>query len=427
MDPVQYLFSLEQFGIKFGLDNIRTLCAHLGHPETAYVTVIVAGTNGKGSVTAMTEAALRAAGRRTGRYTSPHLVRLEERFAVDGQPVATALLRDVAADVAAGIADLRRTGALDTEPTFFEATTAAAFEVFRRAGVDIAVLEVGLGGRLDATNVARPVAGAITTIDFDHERYLGSTLAAIAREKAGIVKPGMPVVVGERKAEALAAIAEVCAARGGRLVRADDGVTVDTRVTAEATELTLRTPADDYGTVALGLAGRHQAGNAVVAVRLLETLRAAGLDVPRAAIVAGLRDVRWPGRLEWRATDRGRVLLDAAHNPAGAEALAAYLRHVRPAGLPIVFGVMRDKDARGILERLLPAAAALVATRPSNPRALEPEAVAALARAIRPGLPVAIEADPAAAVREAWQRAPEICVAGSIFLLGDVAAVVARG
>ncbi|HVB37427.1 MAG TPA: hypothetical protein VND92_02780, partial [Vicinamibacterales bacterium] len=161
MDPFQYLFSLEQFGIKFGLDNIRTLCAHLGHPERAYPTILIAGTNGKGSVAAMTEAALRAAGLKTGRYTSPHLVRLEERFAIDGRPVETAALREVVVAVAAGVAALRASGALDAEPTFFEATTAAAFEVFRRAHVDVAVLEVGLGGRLDATNVASPIAAAI--------------------------------------------------------------------------------------------------------------------------------------------------------------------------------------------------------------------------------------------------------------------------
>ncbi|HVB37226.1 MAG TPA: cyanophycin synthetase, partial [Vicinamibacterales bacterium] len=318
-------------------------------------------------------------------------------------------------------------GALDAEPTFFEATTAAAFELFRRAGVGIAVLEVGLGGRLDATNVASPLAGAITTIDFDHERYLGSTLAEIAREKAGIVKPGMPVVVGERKAEALDVIAAICRERHAPLIVADEGVTVRSSVTAEATQLTLRTPSGDYGTVPLGLAGAHQVANAIVAVRLLEALRIADIQVPREAILSGLRDARWPGRLEWRRGAGGRVLLDAAHNPAGAAALATYLRQVRPGGLPIVFGVMRDKDARAMLDRLLPVTARLIATRPSNPRALEPDAVAALARAIRPDVPIAIVPGPGEALREAWRGASEVCVAGSIFLLGDVSGALARG
>ena len=178
MDPIQYLFGLEQFGIKFGLDNIRTICAHLGHPERAYPTVIIAGTNGKGSVAAMTDAALRAAGRHTGRSTSPHLVRLEERFAIDGQPVDTAALRDAVATVAAAIAALRASGALDTEPTFFEATTAAAFEIFRRAGVDLVVLEVGLGGRLDATNVAESDRRG------DHDESISTTNAIWDRRSA---------------------------------------------------------------------------------------------------------------------------------------------------------------------------------------------------------------------------------------------------
>jgi dihydrofolate synthase / folylpolyglutamate synthase len=426
MDPFQYLFSLEQFGIKFGLDNIRVLCARLGNPERQYPTVIVAGTNGKGSVAAMTETALRAAGHRTGRYTSPHMVRLEERFAIDGVPVDTGPLREVVIAVARAVSELRQTGALDTEPTFFEVTTAAAFELFRRSRVDVAVLEVGLGGRLDATNVARPVAGAITTIDFDHERYLGSTLADIAFEKAGVIKPGMPVVVGDLPPAALAVVRRVGHERGAPLIIAADGTSVEASVTPDATRLALRTPVADYGEITLGLAGAHQVANALVAVRLLETLHDRGLGVPRDAIAAGLRETRWPGRLEWRRGDGGRVLLDAAHNPAGAAALAAYLRQARPGGLPIVFGVMADKNVRGILERLLPGASRLIVTRPSNRRALAPDVVAGLARDVRPDLPVVVVPDPGDALHEAWKNAREICVAGSIFLLGDISGGLAR-
>jgi dihydrofolate synthase/folylpolyglutamate synthase len=420
MDPLEELFSLEQFGIKFGLENMRAICASLGHPERAWRSVIIAGTNGKGSVAAFVETALRAAGFRTGRYTSPHLVSLEERFGIDGRPVATARMREAVAIVLRHVASLRATGVLDVQPTFFEATTAVAFELFRHAAVDVAVLEVGMGGRLDATNVAEPIAGAITTIDFDHERYLGSTLAAIAFEKAGVIKPGMTVIVGERKPEPVDVIARACRERSATFVAAADGVRASTGSGGERTRLTLRTPADEYGTITLGLLGAHQVDNAIVAVRLLEALREQGLDIPRAAIVTGLEEARWPGRLEWRRLPEGRVLLDAAHNPAGAVALAGYLRQARPAGLPLVFVAMKDKAIAPMLDALLPCATRLIATQPTNRRAADPADVAALARRIRPAVPVSVVPEPAAAVREAFSGAGEACVAGSIFLLGDV-------
>src|SRR5256885_1854295 len=196
MDPLSYLFSLEQFGIKFGLENIATIVAALGHPERAFRSVHVAGTNGKGSVTAMVDAALRAAGHRSARYTSPHLVDLCERFVIDGRPVSTGALAAAVSDVRDVIDRLHASGALDVHPTFFEVTTAVAFELFRRAEVTIAVLEVGLGGRLDATNVVSPIVTAITSIAFDHQKYLGTSLREIAIEKAGIIKPGVAVVLG---------------------------------------------------------------------------------------------------------------------------------------------------------------------------------------------------------------------------------------
>src|SRR5262249_28260913 len=213
-DPLAYLFSLEQFGIKFGLENISAIVERLGHPERAYATVHIAGTNGKGSVTAMIDAALRAGGHRSARYTSPHPVDLSGRFGIDCRPVERDALVSAAADVRDAIASLRADGTLGVQPTFFEATTAVGFELFRRATVDVAVLEVGLGGRLDATNVVSPLATAITSIAFDHQLYLGHTLAEIAREKAGIIKPGVPGVVGPLHPEAAAAIRESTGQRG---------------------------------------------------------------------------------------------------------------------------------------------------------------------------------------------------------------------
>ena len=402
-DPLTWLFALEQFGIKFGLDNISAIVAQLGHPERAFSAVHIAGTNGKGSVTAMVDAALRAAGHRSARYTSPHLVDLSERFVVDGRPVSDDALAAAVADVRIAIDGLRRDGGLDVQPTFFEVTTATAFELFRRAGVEVAVLEVGLGGRLDATNVVAPpalLATAITSIDLDHQLYLGTTLREIAIEKAGIIKPGVPVVVGPMAPEAAAAIAEVAARRGATVIRA--------------------TP-DAVDGMTLGLAGEHQRANAAVAMRVLQLLDSRGVAVRARAIAAGFADPRWPGRLEVRRLPGGReLLLDAAHNPAGAVSLASYLRAQSGDPRPLVLAAMRDKDVAGIFTALLPAVGRLIVTRASNARSADPAVLAQQARAIAPALPIAIEPALDAALDAAWRASPRIVVAGSIFLLGDV-------
>lgn len=416
-DPLAYLFELEQFGIKFDLDNIRAIVERLGHPERAFTAVHVAGTNGKGSVAAMADAALRAAGHLSARYTSPHLVDLAERFVVDGRPVPSAALIAAAADVRATVDALRRDGVLPLQPTFFEVTTAVAFELFRRAGVEIAVLEVGLGGRLDSTNVVSPMVTAITSIALDHEKYLGSTLGDIAAEKAGIIKEGIPVVVGEMDAEAQRVIEDIARERGAELIWAPAGVTA----APAKNGIRLRTPTRDYGEVVLGLRGSHQVKNAVVAVRVLELLEARGIGVPSEAVTAGLARPSWPGRLDLRSLDDGReVLLDAAHNPAGAAALASYLNEQPGPRLPLVFAAMRDKDTGGMLRALLPAVGSVVFTRASNRRSADPGELAASARRIAPDLPHSIEATPRAALTAAWRSSPRIVVAGSIFLLGDV-------
>ena len=412
-DPLQYLFGLEPIGIKFGLENITSLVESLGHPERAFRSVHVAGTNGKGSVTAMVDAALRAARRRSARYTSPHLVDIRERFVIDGRPVTEEALAGVISYVRDRIESLRAAGALDVQPTFFEVTTAVAFELFRRARVDIAVIEVGLGGRLDATNVVEPVVAAITSIAFDHQQYLGDSVRAIAAEKAGIIKRGVPVVIGRMAPEAEAVIERVVQERAAELIRAWDGVDA---VRLKEEHVRLRTPTRDYGDLEIALRGEHQIGNAIVAVRLLELL-----DVPAQAIVDGLAHVAWPGRLDVRHLAGGReAILDAAHNPAGAAALASYLQEQPGGRPPLVFGAMRDKDVDGMFRALLPAVSALVVTRASNRRAADPAMLAERARAIAPELAVVAKSAPRDALEEAWRLAPRIVVAGSIFLLGDV-------
>ena len=399
-DPLDFLFGLEQFGIKFGLDSITAIAAHLGHPERSFRSVHIAGTNGKGSVTAMVDAALHAAGYRSARYTSPHLIDLTERFVIDGRLVARAELVDVAGDVRRAIETLLSTGVLQAPPTFFEATTAAAFELFRRAGVEIAVLEVGLGGRLDSTNIVSPTICAITSIAFDHEAYLGRTLRDIALEKAGIIKPGVPLVVGELDPEAMSAVVEVAGERGAEVIRSS---------------------ANDARNFRVGLEGAHQRANAGIAVKVLEALNDSGIAVSAPAIAAGLAQPGWPGRLDLRRLPDGReVLLDAAHNPAGAAALASYLEQRSPARLPLVLAAMRDKDVDGMLRALAPAVGHLVATRASNQRSMDPEELVARAGAIAPHLGATAAPSPTAALAAAWRLSPRIVAAGSIFLLGDV-------
>jgi dihydrofolate synthase/folylpolyglutamate synthase len=427
--PVVRLFALEQFRIKLGLGAMATLLAEIGDPHRAWRSVHLAGTNGKGSASAMAERALRACGLRTGRYTSPHLARVEERVALDGEDVAPDQFARALARVFDGVDRLLADGRLPHSPTFFEVSTAAAFLVFADAAVEVAVIEVGLGGRFDATNVILPVATAITSIDFDHERHLGTTLSAIAREKAGIAKRGVPMIVGEVPPEAWAAIDAAARAAGAPCVRAHD----DARVVAPLEEghvrLTLTTPRGDYGPVRLGLAGAHQAENALVAVRLLEAWSSAtSTDLPRQAVEAGLAHVRWPGRLEWLAhRSRGRVLIDAAHNPAGARALASYLTMARVPAVTLVTSVMADKDVAGVVGPLLPQAAAVVVTRAASPRAMPVDALAAaVAELAAPGTPVHVVPSPREAVAFAPTVAPgsPLLVAGSIYLIGPLRAAL---
>jgi dihydrofolate synthase/folylpolyglutamate synthase len=414
------LLALETFGIKLGLDNIRHLCAALGHPERAFRSLHIAGTNGKGSVSAMTHASLHASGAVAGRYTSPHLSELAERFVVGDHPVNISRIEGSVAEVL-GCADaLLHAGVLAAPPTFFEATTAAAFELFRRAGVDLAVVEVGLGGRFDATNVITPLAGAITTIDFDHQQHLGATLGAIAFEKAGIIKPGMPVVIGKLGTEARDVIRRRAADQGATLIEATMDVEHQTEIIDGRARLTLATPSGSYGPVTLSLRGEHQVQNAIVAVRLLETAAARGVPVTSEAIEHGLATAEWPARLELLAIEEGRrVLLDAAHNPEGARALAAYLDRWHPERPPIVLGVMKDKNVADIARVLLPVVSRVIATAAPTSRAIAALDLAARLRDMG-ATDVLVEPDPARAIERAFEAADTVCVAGSIFLAGAV-------
>jgi dihydrofolate synthase/folylpolyglutamate synthase len=420
---LDYLFGLEQFGIKFGLDNMTALVEALGHPERSHPTIHVAGTNGKGSVTAMIDSGLRAAGFHSGRYTSPHLLDLNERFAIDGVPVASAALNAGITHIRSIVARLTAGGRLKSQPTFFEATTAIAFELFKDAALDAAVYEVGMGGRLDATNVLAPVVTAITSIGLDHQHYLGNSLREIAGEKAGIIKPGVPVVVGPLDQDAATVVSTMARERSAPYLAAAEGcVIVDEGSGGSGGHrIRVHTPRRDYGPIDLALAGAHQIDNALVAIRVLELLDESGLPVPLDAVRRGLSSVVWPGRLDRRLLPDGRdILLDAAHNPDGAAALAAFLRREAGSRRTLIFTAMRDKDASSILRVLLPEIEALVVTRAANLRSADPDDLARVARELAPSIPIIIAPSIDQALDVASQRASRMVVAGSIFLLGDV-------
>ena len=376
----------------------------------------------------MVHASLLAGGIHAGRYTSPHLVDLAERFVIGANPVDLPALEAVAADVLDCADRLRIEGRLHAHPTFFEATTAMAFELFRRANVEVAVIEVGLGGRFDATNVLAAPVGAITSIGLDHQEHLGATLEAVALEKAGIIKPDMTVVIGALPVEAMRVVRRVSKERGARVVDAT-GLDVSAAIADGQATVTIETTAHRYGPVSLALRGEHQIGNALVAVGVLEALDERGIHIDPAAIERGLSTAEWPARLEVITLNGGaQVILDAAHNVDGARALAAYLRRWHPERPPLVIGVMRDKDVDGILAALLPATSSVVATAADTPRAMPAQELADRVLRCTAELKIApsyhrsvhAETDPLVAVDEALAQGSPICVAGSIFLVGAV-------
>jgi len=422
-----YLAQRVRFGMKFGLETMRALVEEMGHPERAYPSLLIAGTNGKGSVAAYCDAALRASGLRAGRYTSPHLVRVHERIAVDGRAISD---RDFARAVRAvrdAATRLVRRGVLGAHPTFFEVLTAAAFAHFRDARVDVAVLEVGLGGRLDATNVVEPLASAIVSVDFDHEVYLGRTLAAIAREKAGVLRAGRPTVVGPLADEPRRVIRAQARALGARVIEAERGARIGlSHPSGGRPRVSIDTPAARYRGLA-PLPGAHQRDNLLVAIRLLEEAKRQGLPVHLARVPRAVAGTRWPGRLQ-RIPGDPALLLDGAHNPAGARALAAHLAGGPP--YVLVFAAMADKDVRGLAQALFPLASGIVLTTPRVSRAASPRALARRAGRLARGAHE--EPSVARALRLARRLARAqgprtlVVVAGSLYLVGAVLALLGR-
>jgi dihydrofolate synthase/folylpolyglutamate synthase len=417
------LAELEPLGVRLGLDTFRELLAALGAPERATPAVLVAGTNGKGSVAALLESIVRAGGVRTGLYTSPHLARFGERIRVAGSEIDDAALAVhlEATLVAARAANL-------PPPTVFEALTAAAFLQFAAERVELAILEVGLGGRLDATNAAQPLLSLITRIGFDHRAELGETLTAIAGEKAGILRRGVPAVVAAQPREADDALASQAARVGAELHRVVDETSIESAEWRGLAghRLRLRTARARYE-LELPLAGEHQLENAATAVRAAELLSDRFPAVDARAIASGVAATRWPGRLEAIRVPGSptTVLLDAAHNADGCATLARFLARLgRP--FDLLFGCLADKEPAAMLPPLAASARRVVLTRPAAPRALGPEALLTL---VPEATPRAAEVEPRTALASGLAGDVDLLVvAGSIYLIGELrAALVGDG
>jgi dihydrofolate synthase / folylpolyglutamate synthase len=423
-EAVAALTERGRFGISMGLERVERLMAEVGHPERDLRGVLVAGTNGKGSVVAMLRSVLGAAGLRVGTMPKPHLVSYRERIAIDGEPVAPA---EFAAAVARVLPAIDRVAERVGPPTEFEALTAAAIAELARRGIDVTVVEVGMGGRLDATNVLDLGVAAVTNVQRDHEAYLGSTLGAIGTEKAAIIKRGNMAVTGA-VGRGLRPILDRCADLGVPLLRTGPRQPFRARIRHldwEGIVVDARTPEAELNDLRIGLIGAHQADNAAVVLAVLSALGARhDIGVDERALRRGLADARWPGRLELldgRRIGLGRVLLDGAHNPAGAAALARALRDLGLVRPTIVFGAMRAKRVHAVLRALAPLQPRFVFTRVDDPGAHDPQAIARIWRRVA-GRDSEVTETPAEALRRA--DGDPIVVAGSLYLVGAVRGMI---
>jgi dihydrofolate synthase/folylpolyglutamate synthase len=405
---VQWLYGLESRGIKLGLERMTSAAEMRGHPEQGLKIVHIAGTNGKGSVSSMVDSVLRAAGYKTGQYTSPHLQRYVERVQIGGRPISER-------EATRRIEELRADPRLP-RLSFFEYTTLLAFEAFRDARCDVVVLEVGLGGRLDATNIVTPEVSVITNISLEHQRILGDTVAKIAREKAGVLKPGVPCVVGVRGKAERRAISMRARAVGAPLRWIDR----DFESVWTGRSLAVRVGQREWTDLKLGLRGRHQGDNAACALATVIELRERGFQISEAHIRSGLQHAKWPARLEWYP-GRPAFLFDAAHNAAGCDTLSSYLDDLTfPGRVVLLFGAMRDKDHRRMLGAFDGQLHQRIYAAPGVHRSERPERLAKIREgAVARSVPEAVIRAKRSAGRDGL-----VVVAGSIFLVSEVRALV---
>jgi len=417
---------------KFDLAHMRVLLAALDNPERRFPSVLIAGTNGKGSTASTLASILQASGSRTGLYTSPHLVRINERIRIDGKQIGDddfALVHDLVDRTAERLVS---EGEVPWHPSFFEMLTAIAFEYFARRKVDIAVLEVGMGGRLDATNVVEPRVSVITDISLDHQKYLGDTLAEIAAEKSGIIRPGGVVVTLPQQPQANDVIGNTILDRGARAVNAVPYVPPVSPASSEyRADSATKTPVSRYPMQVMGeqimvetpLLGRHQLRNVGLAIATAEELGRQGFPVTASSIERGIRKTHWPGRFQVLPASGGapEYVFDVAHNPAGAWALRSTLSAGYPdRPLIFIFGAMRDKAIGEMAEILFPLADRVIATRADNPRSANPEEIREAA--VRTSTKIEEAADVAAGIEMAKTGAQSdsvVVITGSIYIVGE--------
>jgi dihydrofolate synthase/folylpolyglutamate synthase len=409
---------------KFGLENISLLAADLGNPHRAVPCAHIAGTNGKGSTAAIFESILRSAGLRTGLYTSPHLERINERIRLNGEPVSDEIFAEAWTRVHASIESLMASGKLTVHPTYFECVTAMAFLIFAEQRVDFTIYEVGLGGRLDSTNIVTPAVAIITPIDFDHENFLGHSIAQIAAEKAGIIKAGATVVSSVARPEAHALIAQKCAEVHARLMHIDDEWRLEEKPPVDGFYRAVATSKDSRAklTIAPSLPGRFQIRNSLAAATAARVLSKTGsVKIDDKAIERGIASVHWPGRLE-RLSENPAVYLDGAHNPAGARELFEFWRHdLAGRRIILIYGAMRDKAVDEIAGLLFPYAHEVILTEPQQPRAISAALLSQMTAHLT--LRLCVIRDPAEALEHAIEAAGEegaVFVAGSLYLVGEV-------
>lgn len=425
MNYLEYLDSFSKFktdgGYKPGLQRIQAILDRLGNPEKALQIIHVAGTNGKGSTSAMISSIFRQAGYKVGLYTSPHLQDFRERFRLNGIPISQEELEEIVEKLKPVIEDVTNIPELD-QPSYFEVVTALAFLYYAQKKVDILVLEVGLGGRLDATNVALPLVSVITTIGFDHMEYLGNTLGEIATEKAGIIKAGTPVVIGVRDQEAIDAIQRKAAERSAPLYQPlNDSNWVKRGGTLRHQIIDLALGGRQYDDLRIGLLGEHQIRNATVAIRVIELVQSQFPSIDEQAIRKGLSEVKWPGRLEL-ARENPPVLLDGAHNIEGIEALAAFLEEVKSQydHLYLVMSILKDKEFAPMVRRVAHLANSITFTQNHSLRASSAEALAHILDGEE--VEVHITPDFPTAIHEAIAKAKAcdlVCITGSLYTIAE--------
>ncbi len=408
-NPLSYLEGLKQKGINLGLGPVSRLLARLGNPQNGYKTILIGGTNGKGSTAAMLSSILMKGGMDVGLYTSPHLRDFRERIRVND--------RMIPGDTLCTLIDKVR-DEIREDVTYFEFATALAFLHFSLCKVDMAIVEVGMGGRLDATNLVSPEVSIITNISMEHQKYLGNDLKSIASEKGGIIKEGGVCVTAARGHKVIDTLEEICSQRGSALYRAGRDIRVRRSGRGSFSYYGIN---KRYRGLKLSLAGRHQIENAALALAAIEVLTAKGVSISDTSVVEGLRDVRWEGRLELVSRNPG-IVVDGAHNPAGISSLcSSLLTDFSYRRLIVVFGVMRDKDYAGMLKKLLPLVDKIVLTKPKVERAACTEDLLSVASLHHGHIEVVDDSVEALDRARCLAGADDlVCVTGSLYLVGEI-------